>query len=120
MQKHNFRNLDVWKLSKDFCKDIYIITNQYPSEEKFGIVSQMRRSVISIPSNIAEGTSRGSNKDFSRFLDIGLGSAYELETQIMVSYDLEFIKKIDFGVSSEKIQQIQKMIIGLQNKLIQN
>ncbi|MFC2109612.1 four helix bundle protein [Bacteroidota bacterium] len=77
---HNFKELDVWKLSKDLCKEIYTATNNLPDSEKYGLVSQLNRSVVSIPSNIAEGSSRKSDKDFSRFIDIVLGSSFEVET----------------------------------------
>lgn len=94
---HRFKELEIWKLSRKFCGLIYIATEDFPEKEKFGITNQMRRASVSIPSNIAEGASRKSNKDFSRFLEIAIGSCYELETQLLLSNDLGFldIKKVE-------------------------
>ena len=82
--------LEVWKRSLHFVTKIYKITAKYPNEEKFGLVSQMRRAAVSIPSNIAEGAARNSKKEFINFLHIAQGSAAELETQILISRNLEF------------------------------
>ncbi len=71
-----FKDLEIWKQSRLFCKDIYEITSSFPEIEKFGLISQLRRANVSIPSNIAEGVSRRSNKDFARFLEIAIGSYY--------------------------------------------
>ena len=76
--------MEVWKLSIDLVEKVYIITNDYPSNEKFGLVSQIRRAAISIPSNIAEGSARKSDKEFIQFLYIALGSLSELETQFII------------------------------------
>lgn len=88
---HNFKELKIWQQSKDFVKVVYGITKNFPNEELFGLVSQMNRAAISIPSNIAEGAGRDSDRDFARFLKIALSSTYELETQIIISADLGFI-----------------------------
>ncbi|WP_439128583.1 four helix bundle protein [Polaribacter sp.] len=88
---HRYKDLKFWQLSRTFCKYIYQITSSFPNSEKFGLVSQLRRAVVSIPSNVAEGASRNSNKNFSRFLTIALGSYYEIETQLLISFDLNFI-----------------------------
>ena len=77
---HRYKELKFWQFSRVFCKDIYAITATFPSDEKFGLISQLRRASVSIASNIAEGASRKSNKDFSRFLMMALGSCYEIET----------------------------------------
>lgn len=90
---------------------------QFSSEEKFGLTSQIRKSAVSIPSNIAEGSGRGTDKDFSNFINISLGSAFELETQIILAYDLELIEKIQLNSLTEKVQEIQKMLFGLHKKL---
>jgi len=76
---HQFKELEIWKRSRYFCSEIYHITSSFPSDEKFGLTNQLRRASVSIPSNIAEGSSRNSNKDFSRFLEISIGSAYKLK-----------------------------------------
>lgn len=107
---HRFRDLEIWKLSRVFCKDIYEITSSFPESEKFGLVVQLRRACISIPSNIAEGASRKSNKDFSRFLEIALGSCYEVETQIEIAKDLNFMANDESEVLLSKLTSIIKMI----------
>ncbi|WP_371922416.1 four helix bundle protein [Bizionia sp. M204] len=92
---HRFKDLEVWKKSRLFCVEIYSITSKFPESEKFGLSNQLRRASVSIPSNIAEGSSRHSNKDFTRFLEIAIGSAYEIETQLLIASDLNFINKVD-------------------------
>jgi len=82
--------LDVWKLSIDFVTHIYKITQSFPSEEKFGLTNQMRRAAVSIPSNIAEGAARKSDKENIQFLYISLGSLSELETQLIISQNLDY------------------------------
>ncbi|WP_136669061.1 four helix bundle protein [Flavobacterium sp. H122] len=89
---HRFKDLEIWKLSRRFCSLIYVATECYPENEKFGLTNQLRRASVSIPSNIAEGASRKSNKDFLRFLEIAVGSCYELETQLLLSNDLGFLE----------------------------
>lgn len=82
---HQYKKLDVWKKSIELAVEIYAYTKNFPSEEKFGLTSQIRRSVISIPSNIAEGAGRKSNKEFCQFLNIVYGSSCELDTQLLIS-----------------------------------
>ena len=84
------KDLDVWKLSIQLLKDIYQLTSKFPSEEKFGLVVQIRRAVVSIPSNIPEGAARNSDKDYIRFLYISLGSLSEIETQLIIAEELGF------------------------------
>lgn len=100
---HRYKDLKFWQLSRAFCKEIYLVTNTFPEDEKFGLTSQLRRASVSIPSNIAEGASRKSDKDFSRFLMISLGSCYEIETQLLISFDLNFINK-------EKLEELQNFL----------
>lgn len=106
---HRFKDLEIWKLSREFCSDIYEVTGSFPETEKFGISNQLRRAAVSIPSNISEGCSRKSNKDFSRFLEIAMGSMYEVETQLLISNDLGFLsdKRLEFLV--DKLNAIIKM-----------
>ncbi len=106
---HRFKNLEIWKQSRAFCKDIYEITSSFPEIEKFGLISQLRRASVSIPSNIAEGASRKSNKDFSRFLEITIGSCYEIETQLLIANDLGFIKEESLNPMLIKLEAIIKM-----------
>ena len=115
--KHNFKELRVWQKSRVLAKNMFVLTKQFPKDERFELVSQMRRAAISIPSNIAEGSGRNSNKDFSRFLDIALSSAYELETQVIISFDLEHISEKEFNNFLTDIQEVQKMIFGFRRSL---
>lgn len=89
---HNFKELDIWKDSKEFCYKIYQVTRSYPEEERFGMINQLRRASVSIPSNIAEGSSRQSNKEFAHFICVALGSCYEVQTQLEISAKLGFIQ----------------------------
>ncbi len=114
--KHNYKELTVWQQSRALVKDIYIATKKFPKEELFGIISQMRRAVVSIPSNIAEGFGRGTNPQIKQFLNIAQGSLFELETQVILSYDLEYIDKDELEAISKKIVSISKMIDGLSLK----
>jgi len=84
------KDLDVWKLSIQLVKDIYQLSSKFPSDEKFGLVAQIRRAVVSIPSNISEGAARNSDKDYIRFLYISLGSLSEIETQLIIAEELGF------------------------------
>ena len=110
------KNLEVWKDSIEFVKDIYLITSTFPQDEKFGIVSQMRRAAVSIPSNIAEGNARLSAKEAVRFIDIAIGSIAELDTQLIISKKLDFIDD-ECEVFQEKLMRINAMAIGLRNSL---
>ncbi len=106
---HRFKDLEIWKKSRKFCSKIYAITSKFPETENFGLTNQLRRAAVSIPSNIAEGSSRKSNKDFSRFLPITLGSAYEIETQLLISFDLKFIDKKKLDSLLNELNAIVKM-----------
>jgi len=114
---HQFKELLIWKKSRLFCVQIYSATSTFPNDEKFGIVNQLRRASVSIPSNIAEGSSRSSNKDFSRFLEVAIGSAYEIETQLTISCDLGFlnIEKLEF--LTKQLEEIVKMISKFRSTL---
>jgi four helix bundle protein len=106
---HRFKELEIWKKSRFFCSNIYQVTSTFPNDEKFGITNQLRRASVSIPSNIAEGSSRNSNKDFARFLEIAIGSAYEIETQLLIASDLEFLKKENLEPLLHQLDEIIKM-----------
>ncbi|KUJ59659.1 four helix bundle protein [Flavobacteriaceae bacterium CRH] len=106
---HQFKELLIWKKSRLFCSRIYSVTSTFPSEEKFGITNQLRRASVSIPSNIAEGSSRNSNKDFARFLEIAIGSAYEVETQLLISSDLGFMNEESTTELINMLEEITKM-----------
>lgn len=114
---HRFKELEIWKRSRLYCSKIYSITSSFPEIEKFGLTNQLRRASVSIPSNIAEGSSRKSNKDFSRFLEITLGSAYEIETQLLIASDLKFISKNESSSLSIELEEIIKMISKFKSTL---
>jgi four helix bundle protein len=115
MKTHH--DLDVWKKSISLVTEIYKLTESFPKVEQYGLTNQIRRSAVSIPSNIAEGAARASSKEFSQFLSIALGSVSELETQLIVSNNLNFIEKIHFEEMLNRIVTIRKMIVGLKKSL---
>jgi len=117
MAKHKFRNLLVWEKSRALVKEVYELTVNFPNEEKFGLISQLRRAVISISSNVSEGSGRGSDKDFSRFLDMAEGSANEVINLLVLSYDLNLILKDELNNLIEKIEEVIKMINGFRKKI---
>lgn len=114
---HNYKNLKIWQNSRMLVKYIYEITSVLPSKEQFGLVSQMQRAAISIPANIAEGSGRGSNKDFSRFLDIAIASLFELETELILTVDLGYTNETNVQPVLEQILELQKMIFGFKEKI---
>nr|WP_321353650.1 four helix bundle protein [uncultured Draconibacterium sp.] len=115
---HQFKELKVWQKGRVLVKEIYKATHTFPKDELFGITSQMRRAAVSIPANIAEGCGRNSDKELSRFLDIANGSAFELETLVILSLDLEFLSQDKFEEFDRKLNEIQKMIFGFKQSLI--
>lgn len=114
---HRFKELEVWKSSRVFCISIYEATANFPDNEKFGLVSQLRRASVSVASNIAEGASRSSNKDFYRFLEIAIGSTYEIETQVLIASDLNFLNQKDSEKLINELQSIIKMLSKLMSSL---
>jgi four helix bundle protein len=114
---HQFKELKGWQKGREFVKEIYMVTHNFPHDELFGITSQIRRSAVSIPANIAEGCGRNSDSELNRFLDIANGSAFELETFVILSLDLEFIDQQQFEILDKKLSEIQKMIYGLKQSL---
>jgi four helix bundle protein len=111
------RDLDVWKNGIELVKKIYILTKDFPKEEIYTLTSQIRRSAISIPSNIAEGAARNSKKEFIQFLYIALGSAAELETQLIVAKELDYIKDLNIFDDFEKLKiQLIGLIKSLKNR----
>ncbi len=110
---HNFKELKVWQNARKIVKEIYLDTKDFPSDEKFGLISQMRRSAVSIPSNIAEGSGRNTDKDFKYFLNVALGSAYELQTLLFLSQDVGLMSHERMSELSTLLEEVQKMIYGL-------
>lgn len=114
---HNFKELIVWKKARELSRDLYLLTDKFPKSEFFGLVSQIRRAAISIPSNIAEGAGRGSDIDFCRFLDIAIGSAFELENQIYLAADLGFIDEISLQNILLRIDEVEKLLFSFKKSL---
>jgi len=116
---HNLKELKIWHKAMELTTEVYRLTANFPKEEKYGLTSQIRRAAVSIPSNIAEGAGRNSNKEFVHFLAISNGSSYELQTQLLLCKNF---KLIDTGLELilDQIDQIQKMNYSLQLKLSQD
>ena len=114
---HKYKELKVWQKSMNVTADIYKITEILPDREKFNLISQLCRSAVSIPSNIAEGAGRHSKKDFSNFLSIALGSAFELETQVILTEKLNYLTKTQIEQILSQLTEIQSMILGLKKSL---
>lgn len=113
---HNYKQLEVWSKGIELAASIYDLTKNFPSEEKFGIISQMRRSAVSISSNIAEGAGRNSDNEFRYFLNISFGSCSELETQLIISKKLGYLPAEEFESISKDLTEIQKMVFTLIKK----
>jgi four helix bundle protein len=117
MATHNYKELKIWLKSRILVKQVYQITSAFPKTELYGITSQARRSAVSIPSNIAEGAGRGTDKDFSHFLDIAKGSVFELETLLILASDLNFASEGELQKIMEMTSEIKKMLSSFQDKL---
>ena len=117
MQNNNYKKLLVWQKSMQLCEQVYLITSNFPPKENFGLISQMRRSAISIPSNIAEGRARESRKVYKRFLYIAKGSSTELETQLEISNKIGYIEQEKLARVTDLTKQIQKMLSTIIKKL---
>jgi four helix bundle protein len=116
---HNFKELKVWQKSRVLVKDIYKLLETFPNKEQFGLISQIQRAAVSIPTNIAEGSGRSGVNDFNRFLEIALTSAIELENLIILSSDLSYITEESYNNFSIQIIEIQKMLYGLKKHIKQ-
>lgn len=113
----NFRDLQIWNRSHRLTLEIYRLTQSFPKTETYGLVSQMRRSGSSIPTNIAEGCGRSTERDFARFLDNAMGSASELEYQLILAHDLEYIQKDLFERTIRELTEIRRMLNAFIQKL---
>lgn len=112
-----FKELKVWQKAMNLVTETYLISRSFPKEELYGLTAQFRRAAVSIPSNVAEGCGRKTNKDFSNFLGIALGSSFEYETQLIICRSLKFIEANDFENLESEVHYIQNMIIKLQSTL---
>ncbi len=115
-KRHNFKKLKIWQMGMELSKLILDLTDTFPTYEKYGLKSQMDRCSISIPSNIAEGSSR-TNKSFSHFLDISLGSSFELQTQILLANHRKYLSDEKSENLETKIEEFQKATMVFQNTL---
>jgi four helix bundle protein len=113
---HKYKELKLWQKSIDLVTSIYLSTRSFPSVEKFGLVSQINRAAVSIPSNIAEGAGRNSDKEFLHFLSIAQASSYELETQLIISKNLNYLSVGVLDQLTIQIEKIQKMNYSIQSK----
>jgi len=113
----DFKELEVWKKSIQLVKEVYTATNDFPRSEAFGLTNQIRRSAVSIPSNIAEGQARNSTKEFIHFLSVAPGSCAELETQLIIAGELCYLTQSKVGELIGQVNEIQRMLNGLMNAL---
>jgi four helix bundle protein len=110
---NNYKKLEVWKDSVDLVTEVYKLCQKFPNDEKFGLSSQIKRCAISIPSNIAEGAGRSTKKDFANFLHFAIASSYELETQLIIALNLNFILLEDLESIQLKLTSIEKRLYSL-------
>ena len=115
-QRHNYKNLKIWKLGLEITNDISDVLLDFPKHERYDLSSQISRCSVSMPSNIAEGSAR-TDKSFSHFLDISLGSSFELGTQLLVAQHRKYINNEMLKKLEEKIEEFQRMTMGFQNSL---
>ena len=113
----SYRDLEVWQLAMALAKQIYAVTASFPSDERFGLINQMRRASVSVPSNIAEGHARASTAEFQPYISIAMGSVAELETQVLLSLDPGFLNPDQQEQLMPKLDQIGKMLRGLHRSL---
>jgi len=110
-----YTDLDVWLKARELASLCYEVTKSFPKEEIFGLISQIRRSAVSVPSNIAEGCGRNSSRDTIQFLFISRGSLYELETQLFISFDLKYLNNEQLDMVVNKITECKKLVNGFIN-----
>ena len=110
---NEYKKLRVWQESMNLVKEIYLVTFNFPSNEKYGLTNQLRRSAVSVPSNIAEGAGRNTKGEFKNFLGNANGSLFELETQLIISKNLNYINENDLNLFLPKIEILQKIIFNL-------
>ena len=118
MTRHNFKKLKIWEEGMSIVDKTYDLVETFPSIEKFNLTSQLLKCSVSIPSNIAEGTSKSTSRHLNKYLEDSLGSSFEWETQLIIAYRRNYIEDQQFSDLSNRIQQLQKMISGFQNGLM--
>ena len=113
----NFKELKIWQKGFQIAINSFRITSAFPNQEKYGLASQINRAGVSIPSNIAEGSSRNSDKDYNRFIEISLGSAFELETQLLITKELKYGNQTLVNATLEMLAEEEKMLTSFSNTL---
>jgi four helix bundle protein len=106
----DFRNLKVWQKAQEVVVEIYKLTSRFPKDELYGLTSQARRAAVSIVANIAEGCGRGSDADFARFLQMAIGSSFELDALIVIAQDLKFITDVEYDSSAMNLSELKRML----------
>lgn len=106
----NFRNYEVWQKAIRLSKDVYLLTESFPEKEKFALTNQVQRAAVSVASNIAEGSSRNSEVKFVRYLEIAMGSSFEVETQLIISHEIGYIHKDTLDQEVKKLHTLQKQL----------
>ncbi len=114
---HNFKELIVWKEAMRLAKTVYVLCLEFSADERFGLTTQIKRCAVSIPSNIAEGAGRNSDKDFLRFLSLSTGSIFELETQLLLASDFGFVESNKVNIILEEVASLQKKLYRFSQQL---
>ncbi|MCL2304234.1 MAG: four helix bundle protein [Planctomycetaceae bacterium] len=117
MSVKDYRDLIVWEKGMELAESVYSVSSQFPKSETYGLVSQIRKAAVSVPSNIAEGQGRYSDADFARFLSIANGSVKEVETQLLLAVRLSYVQNIQIHSCMNLCSEIARLIAGLRNKL---
>lgn len=117
MPVKNYRDLIAWQKAMDLVEEVYLLTQKFPREELYGLTAQIRRAVVSVPSNVAEGEGRNSAKEFVRFLSIAYGSLREVETQLLIAVRLKYLTQDEIRESQQLCDETGRIINGLMNKL---
>lgn len=113
----DFRDLQVWQKAHQLTLRVYRVTKRFPQDERFGVVSQIRRACASICANLAEGCCRNSDRDFARFVDVAMGSASEVEYFILLANDLDHLTESEHATLDEQIREVKRMLTGLSQRL---
>jgi len=114
---HRYKELSVWKKAMNLTSEVYALTENFPSKEQFGLINQIRRSSVSIASNIAEGAGRNSKAEFKQFIRIAVGSTFELETQLLISQSVSYCKSKEINKLTDTLGEMHRMLIGLRASL---
>ena len=119
-KKYNYKDLDLYKASKDLVLSVYALLRKFPKEEQYALCDQLRRAVISVPSNIAEGSGRRSSKEQVHFLEIAYGSLREVDCQLDIAHDLGYMSDTDLSAVSAQIEKVSAIVSGLRNRHLAN